>query len=71
MRLRVGMYSVFLRDWLNVYPRHQMKIVRTEDYAVDPVGVVAKLFKFLKLSKYWYWEKILRFSTMVQTNIKT
>ncbi|XP_064602186.1 carbohydrate sulfotransferase 15-like [Liolophura sinensis] len=49
VRLRVGMYSVFMKDWLRVFPREQFFIIRTEEYADNPRDVLQELYKFLGL----------------------
>ncbi|XP_030842414.1 carbohydrate sulfotransferase 15-like [Strongylocentrotus purpuratus] len=49
MRLRVGMYSVFIRDWLKRYPREQIHILRTEDWAKDPAKELSRIFIFLEI----------------------
>ncbi|XP_060065551.1 carbohydrate sulfotransferase 15-like [Ylistrum balloti] len=50
-RLRVGLYVIYLRDWLKVFPREQLLILRLEDYSKDLAGVIKKVFNFLKLRK--------------------
>ncbi|XP_033756313.1 carbohydrate sulfotransferase 15-like [Pecten maximus] len=50
-RLRVGLYIIYLRDWLKVFPREQLLILRLEDYSRDLAGVIKKVFSFLKLRK--------------------
>lgn len=44
-----GMYPVFMADWLRIFPRQQMHIIRYEDYAKDLEGEITKVFKFLDL----------------------
>lgn len=46
------MYYVYLQEWLRVFPRHQLHIVRLEDYADEPMDILKGIFKFLTLSKY-------------------
>ena len=48
-RVNVGMYSIFIRDWLERYPRDQIHILRTEDWAKGPSSELEKIFRFLKL----------------------
>ncbi|OWF50979.1 carbohydrate sulfotransferase 15-like [Mizuhopecten yessoensis] len=50
-RLRVGLYVIYLRDWLKLFPREQLLILRLEDYSNDLAGVIKKVFSFLKLRK--------------------
>ena len=52
VRLRIGMYSVFLKDWLAVFPANQVRIVRFEDYKKDMKGVLQTLYYFLGLGAY-------------------
>ncbi|XP_041479396.1 carbohydrate sulfotransferase 15-like [Lytechinus variegatus] len=49
MRLRVGMYSVFIRDWLKRYPREQLHVLRTEDWSKDPAKELSRIVSFLDL----------------------
>ncbi|XP_052250310.1 carbohydrate sulfotransferase 15-like [Dreissena polymorpha] len=49
VRLRVGMYSVFLRDWLRLFPLSQFHILRLEDYSREPVNYVKEVYRFLGL----------------------
>ncbi|KAL3864864.1 hypothetical protein ACJMK2_006514 [Sinanodonta woodiana] len=48
-RLRLGLYSVYLDDWLRVFERNQILILRLEDYAVNREHTMKNIFKFLKL----------------------
>ncbi|XP_076458330.1 carbohydrate sulfotransferase 15-like [Babylonia areolata] len=50
VRIMVGMYSVWLKQWLNVFPRHQILILRNEDYAQHMDTHLARVFNFLGLS---------------------
>ncbi|WAR20715.1 CHSTF-like protein [Mya arenaria] len=49
VRLRVGMYSVYMQDWLKLFPRQQFYIMRLEDYTKDPVYHVKQIYKFLSI----------------------
>ncbi|XP_025106756.1 carbohydrate sulfotransferase 15-like [Pomacea canaliculata] len=46
-RVSEGLYSVFLEDWLRIFPRKQMLILRYEDYARDMETELMKVFDFL------------------------
>ncbi|KAK3796013.1 hypothetical protein RRG08_063398 [Elysia crispata] len=48
-RLRLGLYSVFLQEWLSVFPRDQILVVRLEDYSVAPLKTISRVYKFLGL----------------------
>ncbi len=50
-RLYIGMYAVFIEDWLKVLPRDQLHVVRLEDYAQDKQTAFDEIFEFLQLSK--------------------
>ncbi|XP_014676786.1 PREDICTED: carbohydrate sulfotransferase 15-like [Priapulus caudatus] len=43
------MYSVFLRDWLQVFPMKQFLILRTEEYATSRIDHLHTVFNFLEL----------------------
>ena len=45
------MYSVFLEEWLRVFPLEQVHILRLEDYAVDKQQSLSDLYEFLELRK--------------------
>ena len=49
--LQIGMYSVFVRDWLAVFPRNQITFIKFEDYITNMVPVLEDLFSFLELDK--------------------
>lgn len=44
-------YSIHLKEWLNVFPRQQIFITRTEDFASNVAGTLLNIFRFLKLGK--------------------
>ncbi|XP_061191811.1 carbohydrate sulfotransferase 15-like [Saccostrea echinata] len=48
-RIHLGFYAIYLREWLSVFPREQMLILRTEDYSSNVSSVVKQVFKFLEL----------------------
>lgn len=47
VRLNLGMYIVFLLDWLTVFQREQILVLRLEDYAANLKGTIKKVFDFL------------------------
>ncbi|XP_035462208.2 carbohydrate sulfotransferase 15 [Scophthalmus maximus] len=49
VRLTLGMYIVFLLDWLTVFHREQILVLRLEDYAANLKGTFKKVFDFLSL----------------------
>ena len=52
MRLYIGIYFIYLQDWLKLFPLEHIFILRLEDYAERREENVLKLYKFLSLSKY-------------------
>ncbi len=50
IELRAGLYSIFLRDWFRVYPRHHFFIVRAEDYYADELSYIDRLYRFAGVS---------------------
>ncbi|XP_048762961.2 carbohydrate sulfotransferase 15-like isoform X2 [Ostrea edulis] len=48
-RIHLGFYATYLQEWLSVFPRDQILILRTEDYAANVTSVMRKVFKFLAL----------------------
>ena len=48
----VGMYSVWLKRWLEVFPRDQILILRNEDYSADTATHLVQVFRFLELGEY-------------------
>ncbi|XP_076448652.1 carbohydrate sulfotransferase 15-like [Babylonia areolata] len=45
-----GMYAVFMADWLKVWPRHQVHVMRYEDYGGHEKERIAEVVNFLGLS---------------------
>ena len=43
---------VFLHDWLQVFPRDQILILKTEDYSQNMPQQLNKVFNFLGARKY-------------------
>ena len=44
-----SIYHVHLKTWLDVFPREQVHIIRTEDFSSDIRGHMLDLFRFLDL----------------------
>lgn len=51
MRLQVGLYIVYLLDWLSVYSKDQILVLRLEDHAANCKTTMHKVFRFLSLGK--------------------
>ena len=45
------MYTVFLRDWLAIFPRNQLLIIKSEDYYHNTETSLEKIFDFLEVQK--------------------
>ena len=52
VRLRLGMYSVYIKDWLRVFPKSQLLILSLEDYAKHTRKILNEVYKFLDISKF-------------------
>ncbi|XP_052252125.1 carbohydrate sulfotransferase 15-like isoform X4 [Dreissena polymorpha] len=48
-RIHLGFYSVYLREWLQVFPRDQLLLFRTEDYSRSPQRHLQTVFSYLGL----------------------
>ncbi|XP_045926350.1 carbohydrate sulfotransferase 15-like isoform X1 [Micropterus dolomieu] len=49
VRLNLGMYIIFLLDWLTVFHREQILVLRLEDYAANLKVTIKKVFDFLSV----------------------
>ena len=49
LSIRRGMYAYFLADWLDLFPREQIAIIKFEEYIVDPLAKLKGIYKFLGL----------------------
>lgn len=49
VRLQVGLYAVYLLDWLTVFSKEQFLILRLEDHASNVKYTMHKVFQFLNL----------------------
>lgn len=49
VRLQVGLYVVFLLDWLTVFKKDQLLVLRLEDHAFNVKFTMHKVFEFLDL----------------------
>lgn len=49
VRLNLGMYIVFLLDWLTVFHRDQILALRLEDYAANLTVTIQRVFDFLSV----------------------
>uniref|UniRef100_A0A4X1SEG4 Sulfotransferase n=1 Tax=Sus scrofa TaxID=9823 RepID=A0A4X1SEG4_PIG len=49
VRLQVGLYAVYLLDWLTVFDKEQFLILRLEDHASNVKFTMHRVFQFLSL----------------------
>lgn len=49
VRLNLGVYIVFLLDWLTVFNKEQILVLRLEDYAANLKETIKKVFDFLSV----------------------
>ncbi|XP_051578613.1 carbohydrate sulfotransferase 15-like [Myxocyprinus asiaticus] len=49
VRLQVGLYVMYLLDWLSVFNREQLLILRLEDHAANRKNTMRRVFDFLQL----------------------
>ncbi|XP_067676217.1 carbohydrate sulfotransferase 15-like [Haliotis asinina] len=54
-RIFLGCYSVYMREWLKVFPREQFLILRTEDHDQDPKARLRTVYNYLKLNYTEDW----------------
>ncbi|MDZ4786270.1 MAG: tetratricopeptide repeat protein [bacterium] len=47
-----GLYVCFLEKWMNLFPREQFLILRSEDFYIDASVQMEKVFNFLDLPDY-------------------
>jgi len=45
------MYSIYMRDWLRLFPGKQFYILRLEDYTKNPLLYLKEVYSFLGMSK--------------------
>ncbi len=56
------MYSVFIKDCLDVFPRDQILVVRFEYYIVDSLKILNEIYDFLGIGESLRIFKILIFN---------
>ncbi|XP_028846006.1 carbohydrate sulfotransferase 15-like isoform X2 [Denticeps clupeoides] len=49
VRLQVGLYVIYILDWLTVFSKEQILVLRLEDHATNCKVTMHKVFDFLKL----------------------
>ena len=52
----MGLYSIYVEDWLDVYRREQFYFVQLEEFSESPEEHTNKIFEFLDIGKlYVIW----------------
>jgi N-acetylgalactosamine 4-sulfate 6-O-sulfotransferase len=69
-RLRIGLYYIFIADLLSVFPKKQVMIMRLEDYSLNRLHWMKKVFEFLDLEHDPDFEAKLKKSDIVNTNVE-
>ena len=49
--LRLSLYFYWMKEWLQLFPKEQLLVLRSEDLYTDPALVTQKVFDFLELPK--------------------
>ena len=53
IRLRVGMYSVFISDWIDVFGRDNVLVMKMEDFnGANKTAAYEIVLKYLNISKF-------------------
>ncbi|XP_060607479.1 carbohydrate sulfotransferase 15-like [Ruditapes philippinarum] len=61
IRLFVGMYYIYVEDFFRVFPKEQIKVIKSEDFAMNISETMKEVFKFLEVDhpKQELWKKII------------
>ncbi len=51
MGLLASIYYPFVKDWLDVFPREQVLLIKAEDFYSNPVAVMDRVYHFLGVGK--------------------
>ena len=54
-----GLYSEYVQDWFDIYPREQILFIKYEDYKTNKQKTLEAVFKHLSVSKPNDWEVYL------------
>lgn len=49
--LAEGMYALYIKDWFEVYPREQLKIIKMEEYSKSKTHILQDTVHFIGLGK--------------------
>ncbi|XP_050399419.2 carbohydrate sulfotransferase 15 isoform X2 [Patella vulgata] len=47
VRIHIGLYSIYMADWLDVFPRNQILPIKLDDYSKNPTKTFTEIFSFL------------------------
>ncbi|KAL4225892.1 hypothetical protein ACF0H5_013880 [Mactra antiquata] len=60
IRLRVGMYQLFISDWLDVFPKENILVIDTEETREDrQIATYRKILKFLEIRPFTRYEELV------------
>ena len=48
----MSVYDVFVSDWIDVFGRDKILIIRHEDYVENRIALMRKVYSFLDLGAY-------------------
>lgn len=51
VRLYNGLYSIYIKDWLQVFPQEQVLVLRMEDYQNNMNKTLEEIYNHLGLSE--------------------
>ncbi|XP_021362965.1 carbohydrate sulfotransferase 15-like [Mizuhopecten yessoensis] len=49
VRLHVGLYALYRKEWINIFARDQILVLQLEDYSAHSQRAMSTVYKFLKL----------------------
>ncbi|XP_072166435.1 carbohydrate sulfotransferase 15-like [Diadema setosum] len=67
-RVTLGLYAVLLSDWLEVFPRDQILVLRLRDWSANCTGLLPTIFQFLEIEELPE-ELIISFCTKAPANV--
>ena len=54
-----GLYSEYVQDWFDVYPKEQILFIKYEDYKKDKKSTIEGVFRHLRVQPPENWDDIL------------
>ena len=52
LSLHEGFYSIYMEDWIRIFPPEQFLVMRFEDYVKNTVPVLNAIYDFLDIREY-------------------